>query len=298
MKHILLLSVTFICINLGLSQDGKILSKELVDFTKTPVWDKSSPEGKFKKRFEYLDNLTFHFITYESDKLTVKGFLIEPKKEGKYPVIIYNRGGNRDYGQPDQKLMVTYLSKLAESGYIIIGSFYRTKDEFGGAEINDVLNLIETAKEIKNADTNRIGMYGRSRGGMMTYLALQKSDKIKTAIVGNGVTDYKSHIEERPIMETKVLAECVPNYWENKEVELKNRSVIEWADELNKNSSLLILSGTKDKLVHTSHADKIATILTEINYNFILKKYDTGHGFSGREKDLNTEVINWFNNNL
>ena len=75
--------------------------------------------------------------------------------------------------------MIMYTSKLAEQGYVIIGSNYREKDEFGGAEINDVLNLTETVKEIKKADSNCIGMFGWSRGGMMTYLALQKSDKIK-----------------------------------------------------------------------------------------------------------------------
>ena len=48
-------------------------------------------------------------------------------------------------------------------------------------------------------------MLGWSRGGMMTYLALQKSDKIKTAIVGNGPTDLFGLISDRPEMESKLL---------------------------------------------------------------------------------------------
>ena len=36
-------------------------------------------------------------IAYLSDQLKVKGFLLEPKKEGKYPCLIVNRGGNRDF---------------------------------------------------------------------------------------------------------------------------------------------------------------------------------------------------------
>ena len=43
---------------------------------------------------------------------------------------------------------------------------------------NGLLSTISVLKEINKADTSRIGMFGWSRGGMMTYLALQKSDKI------------------------------------------------------------------------------------------------------------------------
>ena len=53
-------------------------------------------------------------------------------------------------------------------------------------------------------------MFGWSRGGMMTYLALQKSEKIKTAIIGNGPTDLFGLISDRPKMESNVIAECVP----------------------------------------------------------------------------------------
>ncbi len=88
---------------------------------------------------------------------------------------------------------------------------YRENDEFGGAEINEVLNLTETIKEIEKADSNCIGMFGWSRGGMMTYLALSKSDKIKTAIIGNGVSDLFETAKSRPRMETNVFAECIPN---------------------------------------------------------------------------------------
>ena len=83
----------------------------------------------------------------------------------------------------------------------------------------------------------------------MTYLALKESDKIKTAIVGNGPTDLFGLIVDRPVIETNVIAQCVPNYDNNKKIELEKRSVIYWADKLNKDSSLLILCGTKDKRV-------------------------------------------------
>ena len=295
----LLTSIFFLLIiNVVFAQNGKILSKKLVDITKTTIWNRISQDNELHSDFEHLKKLDFYFITYQSDNLNVRGIVVEPKKEGKYPVVIFNRGGNRDFASLTIGTLIIYASKLAEQGYVIIGSNYRENDEFGGAEINDVLTLIETVKEIEKADSNRIGMFGWSRGGMMTYLALQKSDKIKTAIIGNGPTDLFGIISDRPQMETKVIAECVPNYWENKESELKKRSVIYWADELSKNSSLLILCGTKDKRVNPEQAGKIASKLKEIDYDFELKKFETDHYFTEYKTALNELVINWFNDRL
>lgn len=280
------------------AQNGKILSKEIVNISKTPIWNKIAVNDTLKNEYKHLDNLNFYLISYQSDSLKVNGIIIEPKKEGKFPVVIFNRGGNRDFAQLTISTMIFYTSKLAEQGYVIIGSNYREKDEFGGAEINDVLNLTETVKEIEKADSNSIGMFGWSRGGMMTYLALQKSDKIKTAIIGNGPTDLFRLIIDRPEMESKVISECVPNYLGNKELELRKRSVVYWADELNKKSSLLILCGTKDERVNPKQADDIASKLKEIKYNFELQKFETDHSFTDKQNELNDVVIKWFESRL
>lgn len=295
----ILTSIFFLLfISFGFAQNGKILSKKLVDISKTPIWNRISQSNKLHSDFEYLQKLDFYFITYESDSLIANGIIVEPKKEGKYPVVIFNRGGNRDFAQLTVATMIIYTSKLAEQGYVIIGSNYREKDEFGGSEINDVLNLTETVKEIEKADSNCIGMFGWSRGGMMTYLALQKSDRIKTAIVGNGPSDLFDLIADRPEIESKIIAECVPNYLENKETELKKRSVIYWSEELDKSSSLLILCGTNDKRVNPEQADKIAHKLTEIKYDYELRKFDTDHFFSAYKTELNELAIEWFDKRL
>lgn len=296
MSRILIFFLFFI--NFGFTQNGKILSKKLIDISKTPIWNKISEGNELKSNFKHLTSLNFYFITYQSDGLKIGGLLVEPKKEGKYPVVIFNRGGNRDFGRLTVATMIMYTSKLAEQGYVIIGSNYRKKDEFGGAEINDVLSLTKTVREIKKADLNCIGMYGWFRGGIMSYLALQKSGEIKTAVVGNAPTNLFELISDRPEMESKVIAECVPGYRENKVAELKKRSVIFWTDKLDKNSSLLILCGTNDKRVNPEQADKLAEKLKEIKYDFELRKFGTDHYFSEYKKELNELVINWFDKRL
>lgn len=132
----------------------------------------------------------------------------------------------------------------------------------------------------------------------MTYLALKRNSKIKTAIVGNGVSDLLETPKERPDMETNVYAECIPNYWENKEEKLKKRSVLYWVDELPKNSSLLLLCGSNDEHVNPEHSRKLAAKLDSINYNYEFKEFETNHRFAGKREELDKVVIEWFDIHL
>ncbi|WP_196896219.1 alpha/beta hydrolase family protein [Aureivirga marina] len=302
MKTKSLLFLLFITFSV-FSQNGKIQSKKHLDLSKFKFWKTFTKEdGTLKEKYKHLDKIDFHVISYKSDEHIVSGIIAEPKKEGKFPVIIFNRGGNKEIGNRAKMKtlfsMIHASSKLVQEGYIVIASCYREQDEFGGNDINDVLYLTETVKEIDKADSDKIGMFGWSRGGMMTYLSLKMSDKIKTAVVGNGVSDLKETIQERPMMEAKVYALLIPDYFKNKEQELKNRSVIHWTEELNKESNLLILYGTKDKRVNPKQAEILAEKLREINYNFEIKKFDTDHKFSGKDEELNTILIQWFKENL
>ncbi|MGB3076412.1 MAG: CocE/NonD family hydrolase, partial [Chitinophagales bacterium] len=174
------------------SQDGKIVSQTPYTIADSSIkkWIKNIPDLN-----AIINSIDFFSITYLSDGLKVKGYLAVPKKAGKYPAIIYNRGGNREFGALTDGQLIRFLALTAGWGYVCIASQYRGnggsegKEEFGGKEVNDILNLIPCLSAIDKADTSRIGMWGWSRGGMMTYLALTKTNKIKAAIVGSGMAD-------------------------------------------------------------------------------------------------------------
>lgn len=294
----ILIIITFLFLNTTFAQNGRLLSRKQVDLSKTPVWESITEHNELRAEFRHLQNLDFYFITYESDGLTVNGITIEPKEKGKYPVVIFNRGGNRDFGRLTVATLIRYTSKLAAQGYVVIASNYRERDEFGGADVHDVLYLTETLEMIVKADADRIGMFGWSRGGMMTYLALKNATNIKTAIVGNGPTDLFEAALGRPEMETDVYTQCIPDYNKNRETALKERSVVFWPEKLSRNSSLLILSATADERLNPEQADKIAKKLKEISYDFELKKFDTDHSFSDKTNELQQVVIEWFDKKL
>lgn len=270
MARFFLMLVIVFCVSFNAySQDGKIVNKEAFVFTDSIMNRINTLDSNLAEK---LGKLNFYKISYLSDGLKVTGYVVEPKKEGKYPCIISNRGGNRDFGQWSELSVAYFLGEMASWGYVVIASQYRGNDggegieQFGGKDVNDVLNLLNTLKEIPSADISRIGIEGASRGGMMTYLALKESCEFKAAAVTAGAANSFANIESRPEMEKHVYSELIPNYWENKERELKARSAVYWADEMCKTTPLLIIHGSSDWRV-----------LPEESIELVKKLYESKH---------------------
>ena len=156
---------------------------------------------------EVLDNTITEKIFYLSDGLKVRGYISYPKNNSyKYPCVIWNRGGIGDKGAIDSFTARGIFGQIASWGFIVFATQYRGndggegQDEFGGGDVNDVLNLIPLADEIENADTTKWGIEGWSRGGMMTYLVLTRTKLFKCAIVSGGIANLRCSSDESPFM--------------------------------------------------------------------------------------------------
>ena len=284
------------------AQDGKIISKEpfvLHDSDLLVI-----------KRFNTalstkLTDLSFYRMTYLSDGLKVTGYIVEPKGEGKFPCIISNRGGNREMDQWDPLSVAIFLAPMASWNYVVVASQYRGvdggegKEEFGGKDVNDVLNLIPVLAQLPKADTARIGIEGASRGGMMTYLALKNSCKFKAAVVTAGMSDAFENIRSRPTMETFVYAELIPNYKLNKQKELRARSAIFWANQLCKQTPLLIMHGSADWRVNPAQALALVQKLYQYKHpvRFILYE-GADHGLQEFRNESLAEIKRHFDRYL
>ena len=306
MKFLNLLCWLFVFSNCD-AQESKLLinQKEISDWSEYPIYPRlmDQNKGEWVNEFKYLDDINVYGITYMSDGLKVNGLMVTPKKEGKYPCVIYNRGGNINFGSLVAAHGATTLGKIAKEGYVVIASQYRGNakseglEEFGGRDVNDVLNLIDVLEEVDKANTDKIGMYGWSRGGMMTYIALTQTDKIKAAIVGGAPSDLT--VIDRPEMETKVYAELIPNYYENKETELKKRSAIYFIDKFPKDVPILILHGNSDWRVKSTNSLKLALEFEKNRIPYRLKIFEGGdHGLSEHKEEVDLEVINWLDKYL
>jgi len=257
------------------------------------------PKAKFE-RFCRSGDFRCSKITYSSDGLKVKGYMIEPSHSGKpLPVVIFNRGGNREFGKLSFGTLFM-LHEVASWGYVVLASQYRGNDggegreEFGGADVNDVLNLVPLAERLEGADAKRIGLYGWSRGSMMTLLALKKSKSISAAIVGAGEADLVASIEKRPEMERLVYRELIPGYDTDKQAVLSERSAIRWVDALPKDVPILLLHGSGDKRVSPAGALALAQELYRHKHPFRLVFFEGGdHGLSSERSEVYRQVRRW-----
>ena len=280
--------------------------KKISDLSEFPVYNwitkEVDGEKKLTKEYEYVEDIDISAISYRSDGLKISGLVVKPRKTGNYPCIIYNRGGN-DIKGLTVFTAVMKMGKLASQGYIVIASDYRGgkrnegNDEFGGKDINDVLILPEVLAEIEGADTTKIGMYGWSRGGMMTYLALSKMKNLKAAVTGGAIADLT--VIDRQEMEDGVYSELIPNYWENKEAELKKRSAVHFVDKFPTNVPILLLHGNADWRVKSENSLKLAMEFEKFRIPYKLVIFEGGdHGIREHKAEVDQQVIDWFDKYL
>ncbi|KAA0542430.1 S9 family peptidase [Bacillus sp. BGMRC 2118] len=249
------------------------------------------PEGKAEKTEVFN-------LKYQSDGLEVAGYIIKPveiKKDA--PVMIYNRGGNRDYDRLDINT-INYLSGWARKGYVVLASQYRGnsssegKEEFGGSDVNDVLNLINVANELPYADTDHIVMLGESRGGMMSYLAAKQGIKIKAMAVVGGMTDLFDTYENREDDMKNVLEELVGDPVKDKQKYI-DRSAVYWAEDIK--IPTLILHGEDDVRVSIDQSRELVKELDEHNKEYKFISYPRGdHMLNTHFEEMTTEIDLWF----
>ncbi|HTS04604.1 MAG TPA: prolyl oligopeptidase family serine peptidase [Candidatus Eisenbacteria bacterium] len=272
-------------------------------------------EARTQKEFDLLE------ITYSSDGLPVRGMLIKPKGPGtrKWPAIIFNRGGNGDLGRITDNgqpcggmtntscLDVADLYLLAKAGFVVIASDYRyrgatvKRDEWGGVEVDDVLNLVPALKSLDYVDPERLYMLGLSRGGTMTYLAIKRGIAVKAAAVIGGVTDVKAWVDARPEMGivtgneyTDGFAKIWPDYEHHAEEQYRARSAVYWADQIN--VPVLILHSRTDRLVPVTQALRMAEALQEKGKVYALRIYEyDGHPLPRNRDDRDRLIVDWFN---
>ena len=203
------------------------------------------------------DEVSCYKIRYKSDEEEVVGYISLPNdyKDITYPVLIYNRGGNGDFGSVSDE-EIPYYSR---HGFIVMASQYRGVDggtgfdEFGGSDVNDVIKLIDLAEMI-DFSNGKIYMFGWSRGAMQTYIVLSRDDRIDAAVAGAGESDLLLGYDERIDMKS-MLMKRIGNDPEANPDEYIKRSAIYWPEKIN--TPLLLVHGTEDWRVLVHHSEDL-----------------------------------------
>jgi len=292
--------------------NGKFIEREKIELNETQTkmlisgWGKDVYEKTTVERITYLSDLPAGMSADEAGKasgLKVKGYIAYKKEnEGKkFPCIIWNRGGYENKGAIDKFTASGMFGQIASWGYVVFASQYRGnaggegKEELGGSDVNDILNLIPLADELEFADREKWGIEGWSRGGMMTYLTLLKNPNFLCAVLVGAISNFKDYVmtsDNRNSIYEKMLGK------ENFEKKLAERTIINFVDKLPK-IPYLLMHGKSDETVPLEQTIELAKKFDELKIEYQLKLFEEGdHYLKKHRKEVDEMRKMWFDKYL
>ena len=235
--------------------------------------------------------ISAYSFLYKSNKRWIKGYIVIPKKFNilnKYPCVLVNRGGTRDFGSIKPGLLFAeYFSWPVLCGGIVITTNFHQEEKMGDAQdIKDVLRLYDILKKIPEANLDNIGLFGWSRGGQTVYQVLrQKPSWVKYGILIAGPTD-----QIRQIVWREGWKEHCDLIFGTSIEDLKFRSALYWAEEI-KPVPLLIIHGTKDVQVNVQ--DSI-DLYKKLPYATLKLYENDDHSLTINKDKTKRLVLEWF----
>jgi len=284
-------------------QGGHIIKQSEYSF---PSWDSARESTSVEKRYatkgEYVaavkdGHYVFEKIHYNSDGLEVIAYLYGPKNKSKTkrPVIVFNRGS---YVRGDiAPELLPMFHRLAKAGFTIVAPMYRGSDgaeghdEMGGADLNDLMNVVGLLNELKYVDTQNVFLYGESRGGMMVFQAIRDGFPARAAATFGGFTDLT------PLTETEqgkgMTAMIWPDFDENRSQIIKRRSAIQWPEKIN--IPLLLMHGSNDGTISPTQTLQFASGLSETEKEYAVIVFPGGkHVLKAHRIERDQQVVDFF----
>lgn len=291
------------------AENGAVVERKAYDFPSYERAVETTDVENYADRAEYekaVGDTKFEFekLKYLSDGLKVVAYVYRPRQTGgsKFPVIIFNRGsGPRGDIAPE---MVAFFHRLASEGFVILAPMLRQsdgsegRDEMGGADVSDLMNVLPLAKSLAYVDANNMFMYGESRGGMMTYQAVRRGFPVNAAATFGAFTDAQELVDSHPKQYSPaVLKQVWPDYEERKGEIFKTRSAILWAEHLN--VPLLIMHGGGDRSVNPEQSLNLARRLQQLGRVYELVVYaEDNHILSKNKEDRDRRAAGWFKRHM
>ncbi len=266
------------------------------------VVDKGLLEKAVNTREEITQNeklIKAYRFKYDVNGHSVSGFIALPKiytRGNKIPCIMYNRGGSFDFGMVSRGVLMSDIATMASWGYVVVGTQYTGNslseghDEFGGTnDLESVRILYTIVQGLTDIDLGNIGMFGESRGGMMTYILL-KDLPVKAAVIRGGLTNLIRNAERRPEMQA-VYDKAFGGSIEEK----IDRSIVFSPHDLPDQTPILLLHGASDNRVSLSDATDLADKLQDLGRKYKLVVFDGGdHSLSTHRNEWLEQARSWF----
>lgn len=185
----------------------------------------STPFAYQLKDSERFKNTQVHTININNDKLQkIEAYLIEPRSEGKYPVVIFQHGG-----VSDNTYFLQEAKELSRKGVICLlieapwyRSVYRNKviwantSQYYRQGIIDIKRSIDFLKTLPNVDITRIAFTGHSYGAQLGGILSGIEPRIKAFVLMSGTSNLTNLLQETDHPQVSHIRDSIPlnfNKW-------------------------------------------------------------------------------------
>lgn len=248
--------------------------------------------------YQRFESVQLYNLTYTSNGLAIKAYVALPPATGeKMPTIVFNAGGTGERGALSATTAAATVGLYAAWGYVAFASQYRGRggseglEEWGAGDVEDILHALPMLCSWDYVDAERLGIIGGSRGGMMTYQILARTEAFKAAVTFGAPANFTILAPDSYILQT--ARKFLPDNADLQD-ELYRRSAALWADKLCKTTPLLVLHGSGDRRVDASHSYALGLALQKTLHPYKLIVYDNAdHVLAGRREESNADIRWW-----
>lgn len=248
-------------------------------------------------------NRQIYVFTYPSDGLKIKGLISFVPEPQNHPLLVYLRGGNRTFG-----VVNPGSDFICFEHYTVISTMYRGGvsegiDEFGGADVNDVKNLLSYIPELENKlglsfQNPKTFLLGASRGGMQMFLALARFPELQTQfskIVSlSGMLDMRQCIAFRQDMEEMFIEDFGLEKGVNEDEWINKRDPLLAAPQIIPQLPILIIQGTDDNRVSLEEGYHMVSSLQMAGNNAAYWEIEGAKHCLGNIEDRMAFIFKWF----
>lgn len=240
--------------------------------------------------------VTEEYVHYPSaDGQLVPAILYRPRAipaGAKLPALVDAHGGPT--GQYFRNFNST-VQLLVDRGFVVIqpnfrgstgyGTAWRDANigDLGGGDLDDVVAGADYLASLPYVDAERIGIFGGSYGGYLTFMATTKRpERFKAGAAAVGITDWKLLWDESMEHFRYYIRQILGD--PEKDLELfRDRSGLTFAHQLK--AKFLIQQGENDPRVPVSQArvfrDRLVALGKQEGVDFEYEEFPAGHGAFG-----------------
>jgi pimeloyl-ACP methyl ester carboxylesterase len=244
---------------------------------------------------------------YPSDGLWIKGFISFTPNPHHHPLLILYRWGNQNFALMNPGVIYATYGNYTVVSSMLRGGISEGKDEFGGADVNDMKNLIDylpkLAEELRiELHPSCVFMLGPSRGGLEMFLTLARfpelQNRVNKIVSLSAALDLHSLIQNRSNDMQKMFQKNFGLQQGAKgESWIAKRDPLNTVPYLKKTLPILIIQGTDDNRISLDEGHHMVQSLKQHGNNVSYWEVPKGNHVLMNTPHVMNDIAHWLESN-